>query len=70
MSNPKSKPPGSDDAALLTKLLAGDARASGLTLWQFSDIKANDDSTRQCGQCVQGVAMSVHGDLLLEVDAP
>lgn len=27
MSNPKSSQPGSDDAALLTKLLAGDARA-------------------------------------------
>ena len=24
---------------------------SGITLWQFSDIKADDDSTRSCGQC-------------------
>jgi len=24
---------------------------SGITIWQFSDIKANDQSTKQCGQC-------------------
>lgn len=28
------------------------SRISGLTIWQFNDIKANDDSTRDCGQCV------------------
>lgn len=32
--------------------LASTPRVTGLTLWQFSDIKANDDSTRGCGQCV------------------
>lgn len=31
--------------------LAGNPRVTGLTLWQFSDIKANDDSTRACGPC-------------------
>lgn len=24
---------------------------SGITIWQFSDIKANQDSNYQCGQC-------------------
>lgn len=31
--------------------LVNSSRVSGLTLWQFSDIKANDQSTAQCGQC-------------------
>jgi hypothetical protein len=31
--------------------IANNTRISGLTLWQFSDIKANDQSTEQCGQC-------------------
>jgi len=24
---------------------------SGVTIWQFADIKANDQATKQCGQC-------------------
>ena len=32
-------------------LLAQD-HLSGLTLWQFSDIKADDSDTSKCGQCV------------------
>lgn len=42
-----------------TNLVTADAsflaiadHVSGLTLWQFADIKANDQSTAQCGQCV------------------
>lgn len=31
--------------------LAGNDRVTGLTLWQFADIKANDGDTKQCGAC-------------------
>jgi len=31
--------------------LVNSSRLSGLTLWQFSDIKANDGDTAHCGQC-------------------
>lgn len=31
--------------------ISNNTRVSGLTLWQFSDIKANDASTAECGQC-------------------
>lgn len=33
---------------------ATNPHVSGLTLWQYSDIKANDDATRSCGPCVYG----------------
>ena len=32
-------------------VLVADERVSGVTLWQFSDIKANDRDTTACGQC-------------------
>jgi hypothetical protein len=32
-------------------VIANNTRVSGLTIWQFGDIKANDQSTQQCGQC-------------------
>ena len=28
-----------------------DSRISGIAVWQFADIKANDDDTVKCGQC-------------------
>lgn len=31
---------------------ANNSRLTGITLWQFADIKANDQSTQSCGQCV------------------
>ncbi len=31
--------------------LLNQSHVSGLTIWQFCDIKANDASTEQCGQC-------------------
>jgi beta-glucuronidase len=33
------------------KFITSQPGVSGLTLWQFNDIKANDQSTAQCGQC-------------------
>jgi beta-glucuronidase len=33
------------------KTIVGDDRFSGLTLWQFADIKADDSDTKSCGQC-------------------
>lgn len=32
-------------------VILGSDRVSGLTLWQFADIKANDGDTVSCGQC-------------------
>ena len=29
----------------------GDDRFSGITIWQFNDIKANAGDTEKCGQC-------------------
>jgi hypothetical protein len=33
-------------------LAISDDSFSGITIWQFSDIKANDDATQKCGQCL------------------
>jgi hypothetical protein len=34
-----------------TTTILNDPRFSGITLWQFADIKADDHSTVQCGPC-------------------
>jgi beta-glucuronidase len=45
----------------VTVLLSND-RVSGLTLWQFSDIKANDADTATCGCCIYPHNLTVPWD--------
>jgi len=37
---------------ITAKFAMSNVHVTGLTIWQFADIKANDQSTRQCGQCI------------------
>jgi len=42
----------SEVVSLEAKFAAESEQISGLTVWQFADIKADDGSTTGCGQCV------------------